>query len=118
MRTIAIVASAALLSMIPGISTAHQLDDPREAEGCQVQNPAQPTCTYTATHSGDSPASGIAGVGSWVVKIKIGKKKKPEVIKSPATGEPTAVEMTIPEGAKVTMSALTPGSGGTVGHVD
>ena len=90
--------------------------DAVEVEGCQVQNPAQPTCTYTATHEGESPVSGIAGVGSWVVKIKVGKKT--EVIKSSATGEPGVVEMTIPSGAKVTMQALTPGSGGTVGHAD
>ena len=90
--------------------------DADEVEGCQVQNPAQPTCSYTATHAGGSPVSGIAAVGSWVVKIKVGKKT--EVIKSPAMGEPTVVEMSIPSGAKVTMEALTPGSGGTVGHVD
>lgn len=90
--------------------------DVTEVEGCQVQNPTQPTCSYTATHEGETPVSGVAGVGSWVVKIKIGKKT--EVIKSPATGEPTAVEMTIPSKAKVTMEALTPGSGGTVGHAD
>lgn len=88
----------------------------REVEGCQVQNPAQPTCTYTATHEGESPVSGIAAVGDWVVKIKVGKKT--EVIESPSAGEPTVVEMTIPSGAKVTMEALSPGSSGTVGHVD
>ena len=93
-----------------------QWSDVTEVEGCQVQNPAQPTCTYTATHEGESPVSGIAAVGSWVVTIKVGKKT--ETIKSSATGEPTAVEMTIPSGAKVTMKALSPGSGGTVGHAD
>ena len=90
--------------------------DVTEVEGCQVQNPVQPTCSYTVTHEGETPVSGIAAVGSWVVKIKVGKKT--EVVKSPAAGEPTAVEMTIPSGAKVTMEALTPGSGGTVGHAD
>ena len=88
----------------------------REVEGCQVQNPAQPTCSYTATHEGETPVSGIAAVGSWVVTIKVGKKT--ETVKSPAAGEPTATEMTIPSGAKVTMKALSPGSGGTVGHAD
>ena len=95
---------------------AASVDAPREVEGCQVLNPVQPTCTYTATHEGESPVSGIAAVGSWVVTIKVGKKT--ETVKSPSTGEPTAVEMTIPSGAKVTMRALAPGSGGTVGHAD
>jgi hypothetical protein len=90
--------------------------DATEVEGCQVQNPAQPTCSYSASHAGESPVSGIAGVGSWVVKIKVGKKT--QTIKSPATGAPTVVEMSIPSGATVTMEALAPGSGGTVGHVD
>ena len=88
----------------------------REPEGCQVFNPAQPSCSFTVTHEGSSPVSGIFGWGDWVVKIKIGKKT--EVHESPATGEPTVVEITIPERAKVTMEALSPGSGGTVGHVD
>lgn len=90
--------------------------DVRETEGCQVQNPVQPKCSYKATHEGGSPVSGVAGVGSWVVKVKVGKKT--EVVKSPASGEPTGVTMTIPSGAKVTMQALTPGSGGVVGHAD
>ena len=87
-----------------------------EVEGCQTQNPAQPTCTYTATHDSESPVQGIAAVGSWVVTIQVGKKK--DTYKSPATGEPVAEAITIPEGAKVTMKALSPGSGGTVGHAD
>ena len=87
-----------------------------EPEGCQVFNPAQSSCSFTVTHSGASPVSGIFGWGSWVVKIKV--RKKTQVIKSPAAGEPTVVEMSIPEGAKVSMEALSPGSGGTVGHVD
>ena len=87
-----------------------------ETEGCQVLNPAQPTCSFKATHEGGTPVSGIFGWGSWIVKIKVGKKTTVE--KSPSTGEPTVVEMVIPQGAKVTMTALTPGSGGTTGHVD
>lgn len=85
-------------------------------EGCQVLNPAQSSCSFDATHEGGTPVTGIFGWGSWKVKIKVGKKTTVE--KSPATGVPTVVEMTIPEGAKVTMTALTPGSGGTAGHVD
>ena len=90
--------------------------DVTEVEGCQTQNPAQPACSYTATHDSDSPVQGIAAVGNWVVTIKVGKKT--ETYKSPATGEPVAEAVTIPSGAKVTMKALTPGSGGTVGHAD
>ncbi|HJR45416.1 MAG TPA: hypothetical protein VJ927_07405 [Actinomycetota bacterium] len=87
-----------------------------EVEGCQVLNPAQSTCSYEATHEGGTMVMGIFGWGSWTVKIKVGKKTTVE--KSPSTGEPTVVEMTIPEGAKVKMTANSPGSGGTVGHVD
>ncbi len=90
--------------------------DVTEVEGCQTFNPAQPTCTYTATHDSESPVQGIAAVGSWVVTIKVGKKT--ETFKSPASGEPVAEAVTIPSGAKVTMKALAPGSGGTVGHGD
>ncbi len=92
------------------------VEPPVQTEGCQVFNPVQPTCSYTATHDSDSPVQGIAGVGSWVVTIKVGKSK--ETYKSPASGEPAAEAVTIPEGAKVTMKALAPGSGGTVGHAD
>ena len=87
-----------------------------EVEGCQVLNPAQSSCSFKATHEGGTPVTGIFGWGSWTVKIKVGKKTT--VKKSPATGEPTVVEMVIPRGATVTMTALTPGSGGTAGHVD
>lgn len=87
-----------------------------EAEGCQVLNPVQSDCSYNATHKGESPVTGVAGWGKWVVKIKVGKKTTVE--RSPSNGEPTTIEMFIPKGAKVTMKALTPGSGGTVGHVD
>jgi hypothetical protein len=88
----------------------------REAEGCQAFNPVQPTCSYTATHPGDSPVSGIAGVGDWVVKTKLGKTK--ETYKSPASGEPTVVEMVIPPKTKVSVSTTSPGSGVIVGHAD
>lgn len=87
-----------------------------ETEGCQVLNPAQSSCSYKATHEGETPVSGILGWGSWTVKIKVGKKTTVE--KSPASGEPTVAELVVPKGATVTMTALTPGSGGTVGHVD
>ena len=115
MKKVSIVVALIVVTAVPA-NAAQTLRLVDEVEGCQVQSPAQPTCSYTATHAGGSPVSGIAAVGSWVVKIKVGKKT--EVIKSPAMGEPTVVEMSIPSGAKVSMEALTPGSGGTVGHVD
>ena len=87
-----------------------------EVEGCQVANPGQPACTYTVTHAGATPVSGATGFGQWVVKVKVGKKAT--VYKSPSSGAPAVEEFALPEGAKVTMTALTPGSGGTVGHVD
>lgn len=108
---------AALAISALAVPAAHaSAPELREVEGCQVANPGQPTCSYTVTHEGGSPVTGIAAVGQWVVKIKVGKKTTTE--KSPASGEPTAVEMVIPEGAKVTMEALSPGSAGTVGHAD
>lgn len=115
-KLLAAVVLLGILAVPAHAARSIRFSEAREVEGCQVQNPAQPTCSYTATHEGESPVSGIAAVGNWIVKIKVGKKT--EVIKSPAAGEPTAVEMTIPSGAKVTMEALTPGSGGTVGHAD
>ena len=118
MRAAVAIASSVLLMAAPAAASASPVGNAREAEGCQVQNPVQPACTYTVTHSSDSPVSGIAGLGSWVVKIKTGKKKKPEVIKSPASGEPTVVEMSLPEGATVSVEAVTPGSAAIVGHVD
>lgn len=110
----AVLAATALLTIA---APAHGfVAEDVEPEGCQVLNPAQPSCSYTATHEGESPVSGIFAWGTWIVKIKVGKKT--ETIKSPAAGEPTVVEMTIPSGAKVSMEALSPGAGGTVGHVD
>ena len=116
MKRTSILVALLLLAAVPAQAGQTLPDSAREVEGCQVFNPGQPTCTYTATHVGETPVSGILGTGSWTVVIKVGKKKT--VVKSPSTGEPTAVEMVIPEGAKVTMTALSPGSGGTVGHVD
>ena len=117
MRKLLIAAVVIGAMAIPAHATERiRWADTKEVEGCQVQNPAQPTCSYTATHAGETPVSGIAAVGNWVVTIKAGKKRL--MFKSAATGAPTVVELSIPSGAKVTMEALTPGSGGTVGHVD
>ena len=108
-----VVVSMCLVGLPAQIGHTTALDEP---EGCQVFNPAQPTCSYTATHEGESPVTGIFGWGTWIVKIKVGKKTT--VHKSPGAGEPTAVEIPIPKGAQVTMTAVSPGAGGTVGHVD
>jgi hypothetical protein len=110
---LAVSAAGALLIASGTAGAALRFD---AAEGCQAFNPAQPTCSYTATHRGGSPVSGISGVGSWVVKIKVGKKI--EVVKSPASGEPTVVEKVFEEGTKVSVTTLAPGSGVVVGHVD
>ena len=113
---IATVSTCLMALPVPAGYSGTIADAPMGTEGCQVLNPAQSSCSFDATHEGGTPVTGIFGWGSWKVKIKVGKKTTVE--KSPATGEPTVVEMTIPEGAKVTMTALTPGSGGTAGHVD
>jgi hypothetical protein len=106
----AVVVGAAMLVTGPALAA---LD---EEEGCQAFNPGQPTCTYTSTHEGTSPVTGIAGVGSWIVKVKVGKQV--ETVKSPATGEPTAISETFAEGTKVSVKTLAPGSAVVVGHVD
>ena len=82
-------------------------------EGCQAVNPGQPTCTFTVTHNTTGPVSGIAGRGSWVVKVKRGKATT--TIKSNAAGDPQAVAYIFQTGDKVTASALTPGSALAVG---
>lgn len=112
-----LVASIAICALaLPAAAHAGVPAELRATEGCQAVNPGQPTCTYTATHETDSPVSGIAGVGQWQVIYKVGKKKTVE--KSPASGEPTAVEIFFPEGAKVTAKALSPGAVVIVGHAD
>jgi hypothetical protein len=86
------------------------------AEGCQVFDPVQRKCTYTVTHTTISPVSGFSGTGDWVAKVKRGKKRI--TVESPAGGEPTVVEFSFQPGDKVTLTALSPGSGAVAGHVD
>lgn len=112
-RLLAIIAVIGLVGLAPASNASSRV---KEAEGCQVANPVQPTCTFKVTHPAESPVAGIAGVGSWEVTVKAGKKVTK--YKSPATGEPTVVEEVFPTGATVTMKALTPGSAGTAGHAD
>ncbi len=87
-----------------------------EPESCHAYNPGQPKCTYKVSHSTDSPVTGVAGVGTWVVKIKRGKKTIS--VKSPYTGEPTAMEIQFRPKDKVTAIAVNPGSALVVGHAD
>ncbi len=88
----------------------------RSDEGCQAQNPLQPTCSYTVTHTSSTPITGVAGIGDWVVKVKRGKKTL--TYKSPEDGSPTAMEIAFKVDDKVKAEALSAGSGLSVGHLD
>ena len=112
-----VVASLMVALVVPVPSgAALSVTGADEPESCQAYNPGQPKCTYTVTHSTDSPVTGVAGVGTWVVKIKRGKKTI--TVKSPYTGEPTAMEIQFRPKDKVTAVAATPGSALVVGHAD
>lgn len=113
MRKLLILAVSALV-LAPG--TSGSAEERRAPEGCQAFNPVQPSCTYTVTHTSATPVTGVAGVGDWVVKVKRGRQKL--TFSSPNYGEPTAMEIAFKDGDKVTATALSPGSGLTVGHVD
>lgn len=82
-------------------------------EGCEAVNPGMETCVLEITHPTAGPVSGVAGVGSWIVIVKRGKTKIK--IKSPSSGEPTAVGQTYQTGDIVTAKALTAGSALVVG---
>jgi len=117
MRKIVVAALIAAL-VVPGTSLAAWPVGAGvvEPESCQAYNPGQPKCSYTVTHSTDSPVTGVAGVGTWVVKIKRGKKTI--TVKGPYTGEPTAMEIQFRPKDKVTAIAVNPGSALVVGHAD
>jgi hypothetical protein len=100
----AAAATAVLLSMV-GEAGARRY----EPEGCEAVNPGQPTCTFTVTETMEGPVTGVAGQGTWLVKVKRGKKTLK--IKSPANGAPTAVTFTYIAGDKVTATAISPGAG-------
>jgi hypothetical protein len=85
-------------------------------EGCQAQNPLQPTCSYTVTHTSSTPVTGVGGVGEWVVFVKRGAQKL--TFKSLPDGRPTMLEISFKIGDKVSAKAISPGSGLTVGHFD
>ena len=82
-------------------------------EGCEAMNPAAPTCSFTVAESMSGPVTGVAGEGTWVVKVKRGKQKIK--LTSPANGAPTAVTFTFQAGDKVTATAVSPGAALIVG---
>jgi len=112
MRRALTAATVAILLLVPVYASNVGASEP---EGCQAFNPGQPSCTYKVTHEAESDVTGAAGFGSWVVKIKRGKRT--ETIKSPASGEPAAITYEYRKGDKVTAKALSPGSVVIAGHV-
>ena len=104
MRKLVIGAAVAGLVMAPSAVGAHRGPDDR----CLAVSPAQPQCSFTVTESATTPVTGAAGRGDWVVIVKRGKVKTS--IKSPSSGEPTAISYPLVAGDKVTAKALTPGS--------
>ena len=85
-------------------------------EGCQAQDPLQPTCSYTVTHTSKTPVTGAGGIGDWVVTVTRGTKTF--TVKSLPDGRPSFFEISFKIGDKVKAKALSPGSGLTVGHLD
>lgn len=110
MKMAALLVLIGVLSMGTGaVAGSVPLDD--APDGCVAINPAQPTCTFTA--EGVDTFGGVAGNGSWIVKVKVGKRTT--TYRSPSSGEPTGVQFMIPAGAKVTATATAAGSGLVVG---
>ena len=72
-------------------------------------NPVAPSCSFTVLESMEGPVAGAAGVGTWVVKVKRGKKIV-ATLKSPPSGEPTAIEFLYQQGDKVSVTAVSPGA--------
>jgi hypothetical protein len=121
MRYVLVAVSLFVAALPVASGAAPEQPSDREPEGCQAFNPGQPKCSYVVTHETDSPVTGVAGAGDWIVKVKRGKgkKKKVERISSSSSyGEPTTVEFQFREGDKVIAEALSPGSGLIVGHAD
>jgi hypothetical protein len=108
MRKLVLVVATGALLALPAASAS--------PEYCQATNPVQPKCTFKATHSGETPVTGVAGEGKWVVKVKRGRQVIK--LKSPASGEPTAIEFNYKKGDKVIAVALSAGSYVVAGHAD
>ncbi len=83
----------------------------RAPEGCEAVNPVAPTCTFTVTEDMEGPVAGAAGWGDWVVKVKRGKKVVATINGGGSYGEPHAEEFLFKKGDKVSVAALSPGSG-------
>ncbi len=98
------------LAIPAATATSVTFDD--APEGCLAVNPAQPTCSYKAAEAVNT-FGGAAGRGSWIVKVKVGKKTT--TYQSPASGEPYGTQFMIPAGATVTATATSAGSGVIVG---
>ena len=84
-----------------------------EPEGCEAMNPAAPTCTFTVAETMAGPVTGVAGEGTWTVKVKRGKKTIK--LQSPSSGQPTAVTFSFLKGDVVTATAVSPGAALIVG---
>jgi hypothetical protein len=111
MRKILVGVIALGLAALPVAGSAAPSDKP---ESCFASNPGTSKCSFTVTEAIETPVSGAAGVGSWVVKVKRGKKIV-ATLASPTSGEPTADAFTYEIGDKVTAEALAPGSGVSAG---
>jgi len=105
---------AAVMLLAP--SAAAGARSARSDEGCEAQNPLQPSCSFTVTHTSSTPVTGAGGIGDWIVIVKRGD----ETLKfeSLPDGRPTMREISFKIGDKVTAKALSPGSGLTAGHFD
>ena len=102
------VVVAGLLSLPASVGQAMTLDE-REPEGCEAMNPVAPDLQFHRAGLDGWPRRGCRRVGHWIVKVKRGKKTV-AVLKSPPSGEPTAVEFLYQQGDKVSVSAVSPGS--------
>lgn len=67
-------------------------------EGCQAMDPLQPKCSYTVTHTSETPITGVGGIGDWVVEIERGRKTIR--IESPANGQLWMLEIAFKVGDK------------------
>ncbi len=105
--------AATLVAFLLQLAPAGADDGPEE---CLAFHPIVPTCSYTVTHTSQTPVTGVAGIGDWVVIIeRDGKKLR---WKSLPDGRPTIYEIAFKVGDNVTGKALTPGSVLGVGHGD
>ena len=110
MRNKGIVAIAATAVLFSTVGIAGANDAP---EGCEAMNPVAPSCSFTVVESMSGPVTGVAGEGTWVVKVKRGKQKIK--LTSPTGGAPTAVTFPFQAGDKVTAIAVSPGAALIVG---